>query len=197
MEEIKVVYQLPEGEFYGKGQKYSDADIGGLYKLYNDWRNMNNLLKDFASRKIRLPGGLSEPLFCIAKEMIRVTSNIPGASSSFDIYDPNSSLSHNRIVFKASSVVPDLTSFEPHSGMDRLFFMDFYRTGMWDGTFDIYEIDVNQTLSIKLKSKETVREQMLQGRRPRFSIYREFIENQNYLTKETFELSRKELWKYL
>ena len=71
---------------------------------------------------------------------VRVTSSISGANSSWDCYDVKR---QKRIQVKACSVLPDLTSFGPNSQWDEIYFVDFYRQGKWDGTFDIYQIKVH------------------------------------------------------
>lgn len=120
--------------------------------------------------------------------MVRFTESISGANTSFDCYDPNGKRGNNRIQVKACSVVPDLTSFGPNSEWDRIFFVDFYREGKWDGTFDIYEISTDDIYNFKVNASQTMADQKNQGRRPRFSIYTNFIEKGNYLSKETFNL---------
>ena len=71
--------------------------------------------------------------------------------------------------------MPDLTSFGPRSVWDILYFVDFYREGNFDGTFDIYEIQNELIYSTKVNAKQTMRDQQKEGRRPRFSIYEKII----------------------
>jgi len=71
--------------------------------------------------------------------------------------------------------LPDLTSFGPTSEWDELYFLDFYREGNWDGTFDIYKIPNELIYNHKVNQHQTMKEQQLEKRRPRFSIYKEII----------------------
>ena len=57
-----------------------------------------------------------------------------------------------------------------------IYFLDFYREGNWDGTFDIYKIENELIYNHKVNEKETMKEQQNQKRRPRFSIYKEIIQ---------------------
>lgn len=131
---------------------------------------------------------MSEPAFCLAKEMVRITQSISGANTSFDCYDLNGEIGTNRIQVKACSVIPDLTSFGPNSEWDRIFFVDFYREGKWDGSFDVYEISTNDIYNFKVNATQTMADQKREGRRPRFSIYANLIQNERYISKETFNL---------
>ena len=98
---------------------------------------------------------------------------------------------NNRIQVKASSVEEDLTSFGPKTEWDRIYFMDFYREGAWDGSFDIYEIDTEEILNFPVNKKETFQEQQKQGRRPRFSIKKDLILQGKYISKETYKITKE------
>src|SRR5690606_37452399 len=113
-----------------------------------------------------------EGLFCLDMDAVRINTNIPGANTSFDCYRISD---NKRIQVKACSVLPDLTSFGPKSVWDELYFLDFYREGKWDGTYDIYLIDNELIYNHKVNENQTLREQQEQGRRPRFSIYKSII----------------------
>lgn len=105
----------------------------------------------------------------------RFTGNISGANTSFDCIDLSS---YERIQVKACSVLPDLTSFGPKSIWDKIYFVDFCREGKWDGTFDIYLIDNDLIYNHKVNEEQTLKDQQLQGRRPRFSIFKEIIQRE-------------------
>ena len=87
------------------------------------------------------------------------------------------------------SVLPDLTSFGPKSVWDDLYFVDFYRKGKWDGLFDIYHIENQLIYNHKVNSNETFKDQQLQKRRPRFSIFKELIIKNNIKPTKTGNLS--------
>ena len=193
MQKVKVELNLPEGNFTNEVFKFGQVDSGALMNIYTNWRTLCDDLNGVGARAVNLPEGLSETAFCIAKNVVRVTSSIPKANSSFDCYDPNGGRGNNRIQVKACSVLPDLTSFGPSSVWDRIFFVDFYRNGDWDGTFDIYEIETEMIYSYPVNREQTVLDQKLQGRRPRFSIYSGLIGNKIYKSKETYRITNKEI----
>lgn len=184
------VLMLPEGDFKSDLIEFDSGDIPKLNTVYKTWRTLCDSLVQLNARAVNLPEGLSETAFAIAKNMCRVTSSIPGANSSFDCYDCYGKRKGNRIQVKACSVLPDLTSFGPKSEWDRIFFVDFYREGKWDGTFDVYEIDTDKINNFPVNKNETVLDQKLQGRRPRFSIYSGLIEKNLYISKETFKIDK-------
>jgi hypothetical protein len=71
--------------------------------------------------------------------------------------------------------MPDLTSFGPKSEWDKIYFMDFYVNGFWDGKFDIYLIENYDIYNHKVNANQTLKDQQKEGRRPRFSIYKDII----------------------
>ncbi len=172
MERKRVKIKLPEGEFETTVSIFTKSDRKFLYKIYRLWRLLSSLLQKINSRAINLPEGLSEGAFCLEMGVARITENIPGANTSFDCFDLKT---NERIQVKACSVLPDLTSFGPKSVWDKIYFVDFYREGKWDGTFDIYLIDNEDIYNHKVNKNQTLREQQKQGRRPRFSIYSDII----------------------
>ena len=125
----REILHLPEGDKKADVTIFDERDNDELRKIYDGWRLLCDNLNKLNARSVNLPEGLSEIAFAIAKDMWRCTSAIVGANSSFDCYDPNGSRGNNRIQVKACSVLPDLTSFGPHSQWDRIFFVDFYREG--------------------------------------------------------------------
>ncbi len=163
---------LPEGVFSVSVANFDQNDKNKLISIYSLWRDLSNNLTALGGRGVNLPEGLSEGVFCLAMNTVRVNGAIPGANSSFDCYSlPNK----RRIQVKACSVLPDLTSFGPNSEWDDIYFMDFYVNGLWDGSFNIYHIDTPLIYNHKVNVKQTVKDQQREGRRPRFSIYKELI----------------------
>ncbi len=168
----KVKIKLPEGEFGTDVIEYDNNDKNKISETYKKWIELCDNLSALFAREVNLPEGLSEPVFCISMNTVRVVNSISGANTSFDCYDLNR---NKRIQVKACSVIPDLTSFGPKSEWDEIYFMDFYVDGKWDGTFHIYLIDNYSIYNHKVNSKQTLKEQQSQGKRPRFSIYTEII----------------------
>lgn len=152
-------------------QTYNAADDLLLRSIYQDWRSLSGKLLSLGGRRVNLPEGLSEPVFCRAMNAIRVV-NVSGASGSFDAYNPSTS---KRIQVKGSSILPDLTSFGPQSVWDELYFMDFYQNGTWNGQVDIYLIPNHLIYNTMVNKKQTMQQQQAQGKRPRFSIYKKII----------------------
>ena len=172
MKKYRERLKLPEGVFETEVMKFDESDRNLLNKIYTEWRTLNKLLISINSRSVNLPEGLSESAFCLEMDAVRVPGAISGANNSFDCYDL---ASKKRIQVKACSVLPDLTSFGPRSEWDQLYFVDFYRNGKWDGTFDIYMIPTDYIRNYHVNAAQTFRDQQIQGRRPRFSIFKEII----------------------
>ena len=192
--EQKILY-LPEGDKKAEVTIFDSSDIPKLFNIYESWRKLCINLNELNARSVNLPEGLSEIGFAIAYNMWRCTSNIVGANSSFDCYDPSGTRNNNRVQVKACSVLPDLTSFGPHSQWDRIFFVDFYREGKWDGTFDVYEIETADIMNYPVNATQKLEDQKAQGRRPRFSIYSGLVEVGKYISKETFKITKTEIIK--
>ncbi|MFA6308646.1 MAG: Bsp6I family type II restriction endonuclease [Clostridia bacterium] len=183
--------ELPEGNCYTTVSMFTDEDANGLKTIYESWRILCGTLAAMNARAVNLPEGLSEIAFSLAKNVWRCTDCIPGANSSFDCYDPKGGRRNNRIQVKACSVLPDLTSFGPNSQWDRIYFLDFYREGKWDGTFDCYEVRTDDINNFKVNATQTLLDQKKQGRRPRFSIYTGLIMERKYISKETFMITER------
>tara|TARA_B100000459_G_C8554937_1_gene191246 strand:- start:306 stop:872 length:567 start_codon:yes stop_codon:yes gene_type:complete len=172
MREEMHAFHLPEGVFNVEATRFEENDRKNLAKMYRDWRSLSDDLRSHGGRGVNLPEVISEGCFALEMNVLRVVNSISGANSSWDCYNP---VSHKRIQVKACSVLPDLTSFGPKSEWDEIYFLDFYREGNWDGTFDIYKIPNDLIYNHKVNQHQTMREQQLEKRRPRFSIFKEII----------------------
>jgi hypothetical protein len=174
---------LPEGEFNVNAQYFDNKDDNTIKEIYYDWIKLSKTLKDYGGRGINLPEVLSESIFCRAFDTIRVNDSITGANTSFDVYNP---ANQSRIQVKACSVLPDLTSFGPDSVWDELYFMDFYNEGLFNGKIDIYKIENDLIYNHKVNANQTMKDQQKQGRRPRFSIYKEIILKKSLTPTKTY-----------
>ena len=164
----QVEISLPEGEYKIKGQFFEESDIEIFTELFVKWIELSNKLKEFGGRGINLPEVLSESLFAYAMgDCIRPASNVTGYNSSFDVYNLKTK---KRIQVKACSILPDLTSFGPKSIWDEIYFMTFPNTLKDENEINIYKIPNELIYEFKINKNQTMREQQLQGRRPRFSI---------------------------
>mgnify|MGYP001158471112 CR=1 FL=1 len=187
MKIVKENLHLPEGKFNVEVLKFEKEDRSKLYSIYNDWRGLCEDLYAIEARGVNLPEGLSESSFCLEMDYFRITKSISGVNTSFDAYDPNS---YSRVQVKACSVLPDLTSFGPKSVWDKLYFVDFYRGGEWNGKFDIYLIENSFIYNHNVNKNQTFKEQQDQKRRPRFSIYKEIIKKNLLKPFKTGDLSK-------
>lgn len=130
-------------------------------------------MKAFKSRGVNLPEGISESAFCLEYNCARALKVQGGKSASFDTIDLRTGRMQQ---IKATSVEDDLTSFGPRSVWDDLYFLDFYREGKYDGTFDVYKIPNKLLLNFPINGHETFKDQQLQGRRPRLHLKTQIIE---------------------
>lgn len=185
MKIINKTLSLPEGDFSTEVQIFEESDRKVLKEIYINWRNLCSNLNAMEARSVNLPEGLSEGAFCLEMQVVRITNSISGANTSYDCYSLDT---NKRIQVKACSVLPDLTSFGPRSVWDEIYFCDFYKSGKWDGEFDIYLIDNELIYNHMVNATQTMREQQLEGRRPRFSIFKELITNLNIQPVKTGRL---------
>ena len=185
MRQERHVFRLPEGDFEVEATRFVEEDRKKLAEMYLKWRDLSDELRDLGGRGVNLPEVLSEGAFSLEMDVLRVVSTISGANSSWDCYDARN---HKRIQVKACSVLPDLTSFGPTSQWDEIYFLDFYRNGNWDGTFDIYRIENDLIYNHHVNKNQTLRDQQLQGKRPRFSIYKDLIRKRNLSPIRTGDL---------
>ena len=161
------------------GKKFHYADLlwvekkdrADIKQLYSHWVELKNGLKNFESRSPNLPEGISESAFSLEFGCPRVLG-VQGTSSSFDCYNPKT---HERLQIKATTIEFDLTSFGPASVWDTLYFLDFYRTGKFDGKYDVYKIPNNLIYNHQVNKKQTFKQIQAQGKRPRFSIKKSII----------------------
>jgi hypothetical protein len=153
-----------------------ESDRTTIRSLFRAWKKLSSGMRNFKSRGINIPEGISESAFALEMRCPRVIS-VGGVRCSFDNFD----LNHNRrLQIKAVSVDNDLTSFGPKSVWDDLYWLDFYRNGVLDGSFDVYKIPNNLVYRFKVNARQTFRDQQNQGKRPRIRI-RKCIINPNNL----------------
>lgn len=180
------------GEYSGNINviELSEGDRAVLKEIYEKWVAVNELLRSIGGRALNVPEGLSESIFCLEMKRqgfgspVRAVSRGRGWPSgsrvqiSFDTIDAET---FERQQIKSTSIKNDLTSFGPRSVEDVIYFLDFYKNGSWDGTFDVYKIDENiiknviHPLVLNRSQGETFEDQQKQGRRPRFSIREKLI----------------------
>ena len=150
-------------------QAFTEDDRFILKNTYQMWIGLCKIAKKLKWRYINFPEGLSESLFCLEFESVRVVKVAGKESGSFDTYNLKMC---RREQVKASSAEEDLTSFGPASVWDDLYFLDFHRM---DWTFDVYQIPNDLVYNQKVNKNQTFKDQQKQKRRPRFSIKKEII----------------------
>jgi hypothetical protein len=156
--------------------EFNKRDTQEWISLWNSWKTLKMGLRNYKSREPNLPEGLSETAYCMYSGSHRLIEIYGNCNRSADTYNL---ISNEAEQIKATSVEDDLTSFGPKTKWDKLYFLDFYRDGSLNGSFDIYEIDKNliyNTIVNKGKN-ETFKDQQLQGRRPRMSLKKLIKEN--------------------
>lgn len=154
------------------------ARINDVSRLYFLWKDLNLGLRNFVSRGINFPEAISEPLACYALGY-KWNKGSGGDAVTHD----------GRIVeMKATSNFDgDLSSFGPVTTFDDLYFLRLHQR---DNQLYIYNLGLNgETLGdIAANKTQTVRDQQLQGRRPRFSIIKQIIEPQNLQPEVIFDI---------
>jgi len=155
--------------------KFEDSDRREWKRLWDAWKKLRDKAIEYKFRGPNLLEGISETAFCLYKpSSMRVIKVYGNCNASADTYDIST---YRAEQIKATSIAEDLTSFGPTTQWDDLYFLDFYRDGSLDGSFDVYLIKSNLIYSqiLNKKKKETFKDQQKQGRRPRLSIKGDII----------------------
>jgi len=152
----------------------SKADAKAFKRLFDLWKRLNTGLSKYG-RKVNIPEVLSEGMFCVFAGSVRFQRKIKGVGTvSFDTINLKS---NRREQIKATSIEKDLTSFGPKTEWDDLYFMDFYRNGDLDGSFDVYLIPNDLIYGKQVNDTQTLKQQQAEKRRPRMSIKEIIQEN--------------------
>jgi len=153
--------------------RFDKKDAKEWKELFDSWKKLKLGLRAYETREPNLPEGLSEVAFCLYSGSDRFISlKGAGINSSFDTFNLKTGRAEQ---IKATSVASDLTSFGPESKWDDLYFLDFYNDGKLDGTFNVYKIPTEWIYKTKVNKTQTLKQQQAQGRRPRFSITKQII----------------------
>jgi len=151
---------------------FGGQDKKNWKKLFDTWKNLKLGLREYQSREPNFPEGLSEVAFCLYSGSKRFISLTGGANSSFDTFNLKTGKAEQ---IKATSIEKDLTSFGPKSKWDDLYFLDFYNNGKLDGKFNVYKIPSRMIYSMRVNKTQTLKDQQVEGKRPRFSITKKII----------------------
>ena len=158
------------------GAKYDDSDIPNFLSTLNTWLKYKNALKKIDGRNPNIPEALTEGIitrhFKNTYRKIKILKNGDKSLTKSDCYKEDTS---EIIEVKGCSVKPDLTSWSPKPFFNFFCFVDF---SSLDGKYKIYKIDISSDdlKSLKVnKNGETFQNQIDSKRRPRFSVYENFI----------------------
>jgi len=149
------------------------SDRPKLKMIFKLWLTLSNLLKSFGSRGVNIPEGMTESLFCLETGSARVLK-AHGSKGSFDTIDLKT---NKRQQIKATSSKGP-TSFGPRSFWDKdeLYWLDFFRNGKVDGTFDIYKILDKYVYTSSVNKTQRLFDQQSEKRRPRLDFRKLIIE---------------------
>lgn len=154
--------------------EFDKTDTTEWQKLWNSWKTLKMGLRAYKTREPNLPEGLSETAFCMYSGSHRLVDIKGNCNKSADTYNLTTMEAEQ---IKATSVNRDLTSFGPKTKWDKLYFLDFYRDGALDGSFDVYEVDKNLIYNtvVNKGKNQTFKEQQALDRRPRLSLKEDVI----------------------
>lgn len=182
----KMTVRLRDGTLC-VGDYFEDEDYEKLKSLFVRWLDINKDLKQLGGRGLNVPDVVSEALYCYFFNAVR-TNGSEAKAGSYDAVNIDDGAG---IQVKSASIPNDLTSFGPHSTWDKLFFIDFCPNGTVDGRVDIYEIKGDiKGLVLNASKGETFADQQAQGRRPRFSIQKEFIKKYHMTPDKSIDLTK-------
>ena len=144
-----------------------DARFNDAVEMYFLWKELDARIRTSATRGVNFPETISEALCCY------VMGFAWNKGSGGDAIDTR----NERIIeMKATSNWDlDTTSFSPEEEFDELFFM---RLDKRNDILFIYATGINsdELKKIKVNRYETLEDQQLAGRRPRFSVINYIIE---------------------
>lgn len=131
--------------------------------IFTSWDTFKNTCKLLKQREPNLPEGLTENLTALHLEAKLIISG------SGDLLGKNGEI----FEVKGSSS-PGPNSFSPKSAFDNLIYV-YYDANL--KTFSVYVLNLahKDLLDLKMNKNETFQDQANAGRRPRFSIMKEFV----------------------
>ena len=135
--------------------------------IYYHWKQLDTELRTISTRGCNFPSELSENIVGY------VYGYYLNKKSGGDCYDRD----RDRVIEvkgSSSDKTDDLSSFSPQESFDDLIFCKIDKNN--DCVY-IYDTNINSEdlKSIQISSTQTVGDQQKQGRRPRFSVYKQII----------------------
>lgn len=148
--------------------------------VYFQWKTLDLMLSTLSTRGINFPSEISENIVCYT------CGYFLNKGSSGDAIDPNG----NRIIEIKGSSSTGPSSFSPSERFDELVFVKLNKQ---NDTLLIYLTGINNVSlgSIYVNATETVLEQQLAGRRPRFNIEDKIIKPFNIKPSFLFDLRKR------
>jgi hypothetical protein len=144
-----------------------DARFNDAVEQYFLWKELDASVRTSATRGVNFPETISEALCCYVMGLHW------NKGSGGDAVDVESGM---LIEMKATSNWDsDTTSFSPEETFDNLLFL---RLNKRNDMLYIYDTGINSDTikNIKVNKTETLEDQQLAGRRPRFSVIKTIIE---------------------
>lgn len=172
MKRYQIIVNIAKKDLKFDILEINESDRPRLRIIFRLWIRLSDLLRSFGSRGVNIPEGLTESLFCLEMDSVRVIK----AYNSKGSFDTINLKNNKRQQIKATSSVGP-TTFGPNSfwDEDELYLMDFFKGGNVDGTFDIYKIQDKYVYTSKVNKTERLLDQQSQKRRPRMNLINEVI----------------------
>ena len=166
-------------------KKVDEKKIVDVLDAYFSWKKSSELIKNLNGRASNFSEAISERLVCYINNFSLATEE-----GSYDAI----SIDGKTIQIKATSKFnDDLSSFGPRSQFDYLHFarFDINKDEVW--LYNINKGSLDEVIINKEKN-ETFLEQQKQGRRPRLSIIKEFVNK--YQLEPYKKVNLHELYKF-
>lgn len=155
--------------------------------LYWKWKELNSSIKNFYSRGVNLHEMITEFICCYTNGFL---SSLGGGSE--DAIDPKT----NKLiqVKGTSNWDSDLTSFGPESKFDSLHFV---RLNQDEDKMYLYDIPVDKLDEVMVNKNDSVKDFKISGKRPRFSIIKQYIIPNNLQPYAVVDLKGTTIVKFL
>ena len=163
----------------------SKEKFNRVIELYFMWKELDGEIKKDYTRGINLPEAITEPICCYVNGFKHSTGEGKGSEDGFD---PKT---NSKIQIKGSSNFnSDLTSFGPESEFDELHFV---RLNKKEDKMYLYKIPTDELSGLYVNKNQTFKDQQREGRRPRFSIIKQYIAPQEIEPYAIVDLKVKEI----
>ena len=164
-----------------------EARLDACCEAYFKWKDLNVSIKNIHTRGINMPDVISEPIVCYVMGYLWNRGKQVG--------DATRQTDDAKIEIKATSRwAGDLSSFGPTAQFDDLVFARF---NLDNNMLFIYDLDINSTdfSNYPANSRQTIREQQEQTRRPHVSLQTIFVDANNLLPNVIFDLRLKRIYR--